>query len=231
MNQDKKPIFTTSLFDFENVEDNNQKSIKNYSRIVNTGDHRSRIILAGIIVESYFDRILKCFFIDYKNLSERSDFTFSFKISLLKSMRIIPNEIIVTCDLVRKVRNVFAHNFDVDLIDNIDPKLIKNINQLYREKTKSTSEKELIEKFHSLYSLGYSELRTYEKNVKLLRETLDDENFEKNIQKINGERQHIFYENLKKEKAIKTIDRGNGEIEEVFPQGLTVIKKKDKNYR
>ena len=50
MNQDKKPIFTTSLFDFENVEDNNQKSIKNYSRIVNTGDHRSRIILAGIIV-------------------------------------------------------------------------------------------------------------------------------------------------------------------------------------
>ena len=135
MNQDKKPIFTTSLFDFENVEDNNQKSIKNYSRIVNTGDHRSRIILAGIIVESYFDRILKCFFIDYKNLSERSDFTFSFKISLLKSMRIIPNEIIVTCDLVRKVRNVFAHNFDVDLIDNIDPKLIKNINQLYREKT------------------------------------------------------------------------------------------------
>ena len=95
----------------------------------------------------------------------------------------------------------------------------------------STSEKELIEKFHSLYSLGYSELRTYEKNVKLLRETLDDENFEKNIQKINGERQHIFYENLKKEKPIKTIDRGNGEIEEVFPQGLTVIKKKDKNYR
>ena len=144
-------------------------------------------------------------------------------------MRIIPNEIIVTCDLVRKVRNVFAHNFDVDLIDNIDPKLIKNINQLYREKTKSTSEKELIEKFHSLYSLGYSELRTYEKNVKLLRETLDDENFEKNIQKINGKRQHIFYENLKKEKPIKTIDRGNGEIEEVFPQGLTVIRKKDKN--
>ena len=46
-------------------------------------------------------------------------------------MRIIPNEIIVTCDLVRKVRNVFAHNFDVDLIDNIDPKLIKNINIKY----------------------------------------------------------------------------------------------------
>ncbi|MDH6254200.1 hypothetical protein M2347_003927 [Chryseobacterium sp. H1D6B] len=226
MNQEKKTIFTSSLFDFENVEDNNQKSIENYSRIINTGDHRSRIVLAGIIVESYFDRLLKCFFIDYKNLSDRSDFTFSFKISLLKSMRIIPNEIIVLCDMIRKVRNIFAHNFEIDVIDDIDPKLVKNINQLYREKTKSKIEKELIEKFHSLYSLGYSELRAYEKNVKLLRETVDDENFEKDIQKINESRRHIFYENLRKGKPIKTIDRGNGEIEEVFSQGLSVIRKK-----
>jgi len=230
MNQEKKPIFSTPLFDFENVEDNNQKSIENYSRIINTGDHRSRIILAGIIVESYFDRILKCFFIDYKNLSDRSDFTFSFKISLLKSMRIIPNETIVMCDLVRKVRNVFAHNFEIDIIDDIDHKLVKNINQLYREKTKSKIEKELIEKFHSLYSLGYSELRTYEKNVKLLRETVDDVNFEKNIQKINEDRRHVFHENLRKEKPLKTIDKGNGEIEELFPHGLIVIRKKDENY-
>jgi len=143
-------------------------------------------------------------------------------------MRIIPNETIVMCDLVRKVRNIFAHNFEIDVIDDIDSKLIKNINQLYREKTKSTIEKELIEKFHSLYSRGYSELRTYEKNVKLLRETVDDVDFEKNIKKINEDRRHIFHENLRKEKPIKTIDRGNGEVEDVFPQGLSVIRKKIK---
>lgn len=231
MNPEKKPIFTSSLFDFEAVEDNNKKSVENYSRIINSGDHRSRIILAGIIVESYFDRILKCFLVDYKNLSERSDYTFSFKISLLKSMRLIPNEIIVMCDLVRKVRNLFAHNFDIDTIEEIDSKLIKNIHQLYRERTKNDADNKLIEKFHAIYSLGYSELRTYEKNVRLLREAIEDPGFEISIQKINEQQRHIFHEKIKENGPIKVIDRGNGEIEEIYPHHLSIIKKKDKNFR
>jgi len=224
MNQEKKTVFTSSLFDFEIIEDNNRKSIENYSRITNTGDDRSRIILAGIIIESYFDRILKCFFIDYKNLSDRSDFTFSFKISLLKSLRFIPNEIIIMCDVVRKVRNIFAHNFDIDKIEQIDSKLIKNINQLHREKTKRNINVSLIEKFHTIYSLGYSELRTYEKNIKLLRETIDNPNFENELQKINDERMYHFYEKIKSEGPIKIIDRGNGEIEEIYPYNYSIIK-------
>ena len=232
MNPEKKPIFTSPLFDFESVEDNNKKSVENYSRIINSGDHRSRIILAGIIVESYFDRILKCFFIDYKNLSDRSDYTFSFKIDLLKSMRIIPNEIIIMCDLVRKVRNIFAHNFDIDTIEQIDSKLVKNINQLYRERTKNkNNDKKLIDKFHTIYSLGYSELRTYEKNVKLLREAIDDSNFEKEIQRKNEEQRHIFHEKIIENGPLKVIDKGNGDIEEIYPHHLSIIKKKDKNFR
>ncbi|WP_454059261.1 hypothetical protein [Elizabethkingia ursingii] len=226
MSQEKKPIFTSSLFDFEMVEDNNKKTLENYDRIINTGDHRSRIILAGIIVESYFDRIIKCFFIDYKNLTDRSDFTFSFKISLLKSMRLIPNDIIVMCDLVRKVRNVFAHNFEIDHIEEIDIKLIKHINQLYKERTRKLEEKDLIDKFHAIYSIGYSELRTYEKNVKLLRETIDDPVFEKDLERINLQRMHIFHEKIKENGPIRVIDRGNGEIEEIYPYRLSVVKKK-----
>ncbi len=229
MNEEKKPIFTSSLFDFEVVEDNNKKAAENYDRIIKSGDHRSRIILAGIIVEYYFDRILKCFFIDYKNLSDRSDFTFSFKISLLKSMRLIPIDVIIMCDLVRKVRNVFAHNFEIDAIEQIDSKLIKHINQLYLEKTKSKEDKELIEKFHAIYSVGYSELRTYERNIKLLRETLDNPNFEMEIQKTNEERLHHFHDKLRQEGPIRIIDRGNGEIEEIYPHHFSVIKKKNSN--
>ena len=62
MNPEKKSVFTTPFFDFEIVEDNNRNAAELYFRIINSGDHRSRIILAGIIVESYLDRILKCFF-------------------------------------------------------------------------------------------------------------------------------------------------------------------------
>lgn len=110
MNNDKKPIFENPFFDFENVDDNNDKTIELFDRISETGDDRSKIILAGIIVEWYLDRILKYLFVDYKNLSNRSDFTFSFKISILRSLRLIPLDIVIMCDCVRKIRNEFAHN-------------------------------------------------------------------------------------------------------------------------
>jgi len=226
MSQEKKTVFTSPLFDFEIVEDNNKKTLENYSRIINTGDHRSRVILAGIIVESYFDRILKCFFIDYKNLSDRSDFTFSFKISLLKSLRLIPNEIIISCDLIRKIRNVFAHNFEINNIEELDIKLIKHINQLYQQRNQRPEEKKLIDKFHAIYSIGYSELRSYEKNIKLLREAIDNPDFEKNLQTMNLQRMDDFHEKVKANGPIKTVDRGNGEIEEIYTNRLRIIKKK-----
>ncbi|HBZ68107.1 MAG TPA: hypothetical protein DEO70_14835 [Bacteroidales bacterium] len=125
----KKTVFTISMFDFENVEDNNSKSWKNFERILKTGDDRSKTILAGIIIEHYLDRLLSLLFVDYKFLTERSDFTYSFKISLLKSLRIIPHSIITMCDCVRKVRNEFAHNFEIESINNISKRI----------KTKSTS--------------------------------------------------------------------------------------------
>lgn len=225
MIQEKKTVFTSSIFDFELVDDNNRKSFENYNRIINTGDHRSRIVLAGMIVESYFDRLLKCFFLDYKHLSDRSDFTFSFKISLLKSMRMIPNNIITMCDLIRKVRNVFAHNFEIDSIEQIDSKLIKNIEQLYREVVKKDGDISLIQKFHGIYSIGYSELRTYEKNLKLLRETIDHPDFEKELNRINDTRRSAFFNEVKKGGPIEVIKRGNGEIEERYPHSITVVRK------
>jgi len=220
-----KPVFTSSIFDFKQVNDNNDKTFELYNRIANTGDDRSKIILAGIIVEHYFDRVLKLLFIDYKNLTERSDFTFSFKIALLKSLRLIPNNIIVMCDCVRKVRNIFAHNFEIDSIKQIEKKVQNQIHQLYTESAPNKDD-ELINKFEVVYRLGSSYLRTYEINVKLLREKIDSPIFEKELQHINKQRMHEFHEELMRNGPIEIIDRGNGEIEERYSKSFGVIRKR-----
>jgi hypothetical protein len=226
MNSEKKPVFTVSILDFEKMDENNDKTHELFNRIANTGDDRSKIILAGIIVEFYLDRILKELFVDYKNLTERSDFTFSFKIALLKSLRLIPGNVITMCDCVRRVRNVFAHNLDIDDIDQADKSIKNQVHQLYITNNPEGRENSSIKKFEVVYRLGSGYLRTYEKNVKLLREKLDNPDFEKELQQLNEERMHDYHENLMKNGPIDIIDRGNGEIEERYSRSFSVIKTK-----
>jgi len=225
MEKSDKPVFTSSMFDFENVDTNNNKTEELFNRIANSGDDRSKVILAGIIVEYYFDRILKLILVDFKALTDRSDFTFSLKIAILKSLRLIPNNIIFMCDCVRKVRNEFAHNLEIDSIENIDKKIKTRIHQLYIENSNQKEDISLIKEFESIYRLGSGNLRTYEQNVKLLREKIDDPNFEKELQNINQKRIFDFHEALIKNGPIKIIERGN-EIEEIYPKNLSIIKKK-----
>ncbi len=228
MNSEKKTIFTKSLFDFENIDSNNDKTIELYNRISETGDDRSKVILAGIIVEWHLDRILKNLFVDYKNLTDRSDFTFSFKISLLKSLRLIPLNIVTMCDCVRKIRNEFAHNLNIDNINQTEKKFKNQIHQLYVENVENTSENDLIKKFEGVYRLGSSYLRTYEKNVLMLREKIDDPNFEKELQNLNEKRMEKYHKKLIENEPIQIIERGNNQIEVKYSKSFSVIREKNK---
>jgi hypothetical protein len=224
-NSQKNTVFKTPMFDSENIEENNSKSWELFERISKTGDDRSKSILAGIIVEHYLDRILKLLFIDYKFLTDRSDFTYSFKISLLKSLRLIPHNIIIMCDCVRKVRNEFAHNLELENIQEIDLKIQKQVHQLYSEDSEKNKDIELIEKFKAVYTLGYSNLRAFEQNIRLLREKIDDPKFEEELSVLNSNRIFETYDKIIEKGPIKIIDRGD-EIEEVYPKALGVLKKK-----
>lgn len=226
MKKDKKPVFETSMFDIENVDDNNNNTWKEFERISETGDDRSKTILAGIIVEHYLDRLLKLLFIDYKLLTERPDFTFSFKISMLKSLRLIPNDILLMCDCVRKVRNIFAHNFEIENIEELETKVKNVIIVRYNENVKDKKNIKLIKMFEAIYRIGSGNLRTYEQNIRLLRQEIDNPNFEKKLQKTNNEIVSKKHEEITSGKPIKTIDRGN-RIEEKYPNSITVMKNKN----
>lgn len=230
MDTKKHSVFKIQFFDFEKVDENNEKSWELYNRLASTGDERSKAIFAGIIVEYYLDRLLKLLFVDYSVLEDRIDYTFSLKISLLRSLRLIPENIINMCDCVRKVRNEFAHNLDKDNIQKINIKIKTRINQLFTENSDIKEEVELIKKFEIIYRLGSSYLRSYEKNVRLLREKMDDHSFIEELRILNEKRMFEMQEKIISNGPIKVIDRGDN-IEEVYPQNLHVLKKKKSSIR
>ena len=63
-------------------------------------------------IENRVDKMLKSIIARYKDIEKDSDFTFSMKIKLLDSMRLIPRSITRGAHLIRKIRNEFAHNLD-----------------------------------------------------------------------------------------------------------------------
>ena len=160
----KQPVFSVPFFDFDNVEDNNQKARELYEKIKKTGDQRSKVVLSGIIIEYHLDRLLKTLLLDYNILTNKTGFTFSIKISLLESLRLIPIKIINSCDCIRQVRNTFAHNLDLDKIEDIDKKLISKIIQTYSEINPNGKNKELALKYDGIHFVTSGNLRSYEQN-------------------------------------------------------------------
>lgn len=222
----KKTVFTKSLFDFEKVEENNNEVIGLHKRINDAKDERSIVIFCSLISEYYLDKILKCFFINYKELESRSDYTFSFKISLLKSLNFIPSEIIQMIDIVRKIRNKFAHELLIEKISDLNRNLTVPLTQIYKkEHFAKKGEVEYLEMFKAIFTFGYSYLRTYEKNFKLLREKIESEEFQMEMEKLNNERMNNYHDEIVKKGPLEIIEKGD-QIIERYSNSYSIIRNK-----
>jgi hypothetical protein len=141
-----------------------------------TGDQRSFVILSAVIVELYLDSLLDCIMSGYRKLAEKRDFTFSLKLSLLRALGLIPPHIVEVADLIRKVRNEFAHNFDCDHLDRLDAGLRQAMEQrvrnLYGDREPYiTSTREMFKALTFFVLAGFS---AYKPNFRILKEKLND---------------------------------------------------------
>ena len=132
------PAFDREFVDFEGMNSNNQQAEEIYAKLKNDSNHRSRVIMAGIITENYIDRFLKLFFVNFTELTDIMAFNFSFKIKLIRSLNFIPADILKYCDCIRESRNQFAHNLDIETIDHIKPKTKAQIENLYKTCLRTT---------------------------------------------------------------------------------------------
>ncbi|MCT4583108.1 MAG: hypothetical protein N4A35_16980 [Flavobacteriales bacterium] len=98
-------------------------------------DDRTLILVSAIIIENQIEVLLKILFPEYKNLTDNNskELTFSLKTNLLKSFQLCDNDLFVKINVIRKIRNRFAHDLSFRELELIDSGTKSNINQMFQE--------------------------------------------------------------------------------------------------
>jgi hypothetical protein len=130
--EDGKTIFCQP-FNRDLLEANDASAL--LKKVHDAGDDRSMVLVSAMVCEIYIDRLLSILLPKYNRLLDDSaSFTFSTKIKLLESFEIVPLHLTRAADLVRQVRNAFAHNLEVSLLSDVDPKITRKLRGLYVER-------------------------------------------------------------------------------------------------
>ncbi len=143
-------------------------------------DDRLLALVGGLCVEKAIDDLLANFIPGYRKLRDKHDFTFSLKIALARSMRLIPSRFFTYCDLIRQIRNEFAHHLEYRSLSQLKPVIVSKLPIYLRH----FSDMDLDEENHTglfkdllvnciavlyLYGIEVVELRKYMETDEFLR--------------------------------------------------------------
>lgn len=86
-------------------------------------DERLLALLGALCVEGGLDALLVAFAPGFSSFISDTDFKFSVKIKFARSLRVLPGRILAACDLIRQIRNEFAHSLNRRSLSDLDDKL------------------------------------------------------------------------------------------------------------
>ncbi len=101
----------------ENFKDIQEKLDSYLEKYTKTSDDRALAIIGALSVENELDNFLAKWIEGYKHIASNKDLTFSFKIDLAISLKLIPRKILNAIEPIRKIRNIFAHHLDIDTFE------------------------------------------------------------------------------------------------------------------
>lgn len=96
-------------------------------------DERLLALVGALCVETSVDRVLRSFAPGFTAYSEDVDFTFSVKLKVLRSLKPLPARLMTSCDLIRQIRNKFAHDLSMKALVDLDPKLLNRLTTQVQE--------------------------------------------------------------------------------------------------
>src|ERR1700722_9432227 len=76
-----------------------------FRKVQHLQDDRLLAIVTALVVEDRIDAALKSFLPRYARLTEKGDYTFSMKISLMEALGMIPPRLLSAATLLRQIRN------------------------------------------------------------------------------------------------------------------------------
>jgi len=150
-----------------------------FKHVADLKDDRLLVLTADLVVENAIDVYLSVIMPSYENqLSENKEFTQYLKIEVAKALKFSPSRFFESANVIRQVRNIFAHNLDIKKFSQLEPKFLRQIDEALasyghrirvREKTS--------QKFKNLTLFTTMGLTMYLTNLRMLNSFLRSENF------------------------------------------------------
>lgn len=140
-------------------------------------DERAVVLVGSLCVEDCLDRMINAFFPASKVLHENRDFTFSLKIDILRACKFIPSRILDHCDLIRKLRNDFAHNLGLKTLSDRGKKFQSVVQAIESYQPSYATNVSPRKRFEELVALVCVALRAYTTHVESMRTFLDSQSF------------------------------------------------------
>jgi hypothetical protein len=146
-------------------------------------DDRLLALITALIVEDRVDAALRSFLPRYQRLIKYSEFTFSMKIAVAEALGQIPPKILSAATVVRKIRNAFAHNLEIESLNALKADLIADLRNLRAavygvlgadQKRPLPS---LLEEYKALAFFCIAGLDAYHENLQYLRACMETPEF------------------------------------------------------
>lgn len=174
-------LFSSSRLSKE-FEEMRSKIAVYFQHVVESKDDRLLALVADLLLENTVDNYLSAIMPAYQeNITKSKEDNFSFynKISIAKALKLTPSKFLDGANLVRKIRNEFAHNLETKTFDALEPKLIIKIENILKTyyPTKSQTEKSIQEQFKSLTMNTYIALNATIDNIRILNSFIRDNSF------------------------------------------------------
>jgi len=119
----RRPVIWFIQKDFKRINE----QYEGYQKLIEGAREERLLALIGALsMEEALDLFLGAYIPDYKRILENTDFTLSMKIEIAYSLRLIPRHILNTANLIRAIRNEFAHNLSIDCFDSLNDRKFKN---------------------------------------------------------------------------------------------------------
>ena len=149
---------------------------------------RAFILVSAVALEDKIVNILETLLPSINSLKDNKEFTFSFKINLLKSFDLYNLRVVEYLHLVRKIRNEFAHNLNIADFENISNNTINHIDQCLKIlETKRTCNK-VRDKIEVIVNWLFWELIALEPYSKKLREIMESRETVEKLKSVKKEK-------------------------------------------
>ena len=138
-------------------------------------DERLLALVGALCIEAALDNLLSGFAPRYD-----VDVPFGLKVSIARALCLIPSKILNSCDLVRAIRNDFAHNLDVSQFRELNRKRLDKLGPYVRLfNTRERDWKDWPALYRDMIGFTATGLTAYALQIEALRDYLGTDEFKK----------------------------------------------------